>query len=228
MICLKNAFALIVALPFFLVAPVSYASPDCPAKISIVEKGVISPLIAKPLGQVYAELGCPLRLDPVPGLRGIAMFNNGLVDGEVMRLPKVEKAYKREFVRSATPMFSLSYSLWLHPNRAEKGALPIGYGFGVVWHEDYVKGKNVRKFHQAADQIRAYNAGFLSGILIADLSVFKLAAKGGIKPIPVRGEVVHSSPMYHYLGAEFSPFMDRFSKRIKADNPFNSVVNMPK
>lgn len=214
------------ALIIFLAPTLALADFECPKKMAIIEKGVISPAVGDVMKAVYLKLGCPVTFEAVPGLRGIQWFNSHEVDGELMRLPAAEASYERKFVRSSTPLFSLTYSLWLRPGQATKRTLPIGYSLGVIWHNEYVKGKRATKFHNPDAMIEAYNAGRISGMLIADLSAVNLADEGLISPRPEKSDVVARSPMYHYLGTEFSPFMARFSALVKAEDPFSLITKM--
>ncbi len=142
-----------------------------------------------------------------------------------MRLEKAEKSYVRPFVRSSVPLFLLGSSLWQHPDQ-DKESLPIGYTLGVVWQEDYMKGKRGLKFNNANELLDAYNAGRLSGILIADLSVFKLVKEKKLYPRPIKKQTISTAPLYHYLGAEYAPFMDRLSNLLKSKNHFSEIQQM--
>ncbi|WP_419904297.1 hypothetical protein [Kiloniella sp.] len=196
---------------------------DCPATLATIDKGSLSLLVVKTLGEIYQELGCRVRFMPYPGRRGIASFNNKQVNGEVMRIEKVERAYKRDFVRSSVPLMMLNSSLWQHPDSLAKADLPIGYTLGIIWQENYIKNKRGRKFSNAQELFRAYNSGELSGFLSADITVKIQVENGEIIPRPIQKQTVISAPLYHYLGQEFTPFMKRFSDLLQREDRFGYI-----
>ena len=202
------------------------ATANCPASVATIDKGILSPIVSKIMSNLYKELGCQMELLPLPGRRGILSFNAGQVDGEVIRLAKAEAAYKRKFVRSSEPLYNLTFSLWSHPEASLQGALPIGYTLGVLWQEDYMTGKRGRRFHSADKLFTEYNAGRLSGFLAADISVVQLIESGKIVPAPKKVITILTAPMYHYLGREFSPFMDRLTALIKVRNSFSAITEL--
>ena len=218
-----------VFLVFILTASAnSRMAPECPKTIATVAKGILSPIVAKTMKVLYGKLDCQVELVPLPGRRGILQFNAKRVDGEVMRLEKAEATYHRKFVRSSTPLYSLTFSLWRHPGGGDKPDMPIGYTMGVIWQEDYMKDKAGRRFQDAASLFEAYNAGKLSGFLAADISVRQLINDGKLSVSPVKGNTVLAAPMFHYLGKEFAPFMEKLSSLIQAQNPFAYVSEMQK
>ena len=200
----------------------------CPKTIAAIDQGVISPVVAKTLSSLYQELGCSPTVLPLPGRRGIASFNSGAVDGEVMRLEGVESSYTKAFIRSDQPMFSLSNSLWRHPNQNAKGMLKIGYILGVVWQENYMRDKldKGERFHNGESLLKAYNSGRLAGFLMADVSVKKVVKEGAISPKPVKEKVILAAPMYHYLAKEFAPFMKALTAKIAQKKPFSYIAEM--
>ncbi len=204
----------------------SQISPDCPKTIATISKGILSPIVAKTMKELYRELDCQVELVALPGRRGIHYFNAKRVDGEVMRLEKAEATYYRKFVRSLSPLYSLTFSLWRNPNGGERADMPIGYTIGVIWQEDYMKDKTGRRFHDATSLFEAYNDGKISGFLAADISVRQLIDNGQLPNRPVKEKTVLAAPMYHYLGKEYSPFMERLSALIESRNPFAYVSSM--
>lgn len=200
--------------------------PECPKSIATIAKGILSPIVARTMKELYGELDCPVQFVALPGRRGIHYFNAKRVDGEVMRLEKAEATYYRKFVRSSTPLYSLTFSLWRHPNGGEKPGMPIGYTMGVIWQEDYMKNKTGRRFHDAAGLFEAYNEGKLSGFLAADISVRQLIDNGTLNVRPEKQKTVLAAPMFHYLGKEFAPFMEKMNALILARNPFAYVSEM--
>ena len=202
---LLTVFAACLAVP-------SQAATKCPKSIAIVDDDFLSDKISKSVPNSYRKFGCDPEFVPVPGRRGIAMFNNGDVDGELMRIEKITPDYSRKFVRSTTPILTVKMALWGHPDVMARGELPTGYLHGIVWHERYVA-KNpqlkVKKFYSRNSLFEAYNEGRLSGFIETDGILDKL------KPAPVQKVLLNSFDLYHYLGIEFSEAMTKFSANYK-------------
>ncbi|WP_419904742.1 hypothetical protein [Kiloniella sp.] len=142
---------------------------DCPATLATVNNGFLSIMIGKTIQEIYKKLNCRVTLHEVPGRRGIALFNIGQVNGEVMRLDKVEPHYSREFVRSKVKLLEVKSSLWGRPDMKSEEEMLVGYTFGVIWQENYVEGKRARKFNNNEELFAAYSSGEISNFLAAIL-----------------------------------------------------------
>ncbi len=103
----------------FFTSSVAYSEEvksNCPRKIASISESVIADTGARILKEVYKALGCDIIVEALPGRRALAAFNNASLDGELYRLRIAESKYKRTFVRSDTPIFTVNHSLWRHPN----------------------------------------------------------------------------------------------------------------
>ena len=150
-----------------------------------------------------------------------------MVDGEVYRLQIAEPLYTRAFSRSSHPLFELTSSLWLHPVSSGVRKPPIGYILGIVWMEERMKGQEGKAYHSEAEMYGAYNKGHLSGFLATDASVRNMIAEGKFIVPPKHGKTEHQVPLFHYLGKEFSPFMEKLSAALKTQ-PFRHLSSSGK
>ena len=191
----------------------------CPQVLSTIDKGVLSLSIGRTVSKLYQELGCPVRMEALPGRRGITHFNNHLVDGELIRLEKAETSYTRAFVRSGVPLYVLTSSLWHHPDGDKINRLPIGYTLGILWQEEYMKGNRGRRFSNVEELFFAYNSGQLAGFLSNDMAVLSGVDASKVTPRPVKVKTILTLPLYHYLGREFTPFMEKLSDLVAAQGP---------
>ena len=189
-----------------------HTGENCPGTIAIIADDVVSNNVAADLEKKYAAIGCKPEFVPYPGKRGINMFNNRMVDGELIRIRDIDKAYKRPFVRSSVPVYSVNMALWSHPDQERKKGLPFGYVHGIVWQERYIA-KNpdlpVMKYYSRNDMFEAYNMGRLAGVIENDETISDLS------PLPQQTALINSLDLYHYLGGEFEDSMKKLSKEIR-------------
>ncbi|WP_156176798.1 hypothetical protein [Kiloniella spongiae] len=208
------------------ISSVSFAEEkkdDCPGKISSIGESVLADTGERILKGVYKALGCEVVVEALPGRRALAAFNNSSVDGELYRLRIAENKYKRPFVRSETPIFTVRNSLWTHPNNDLATKLPIGYVRGILWQEKYMDGRRGKIFNSVEDVFLAFDHGEVGAFLSADFSVSSYQAEKGFQTEPSRAEKINTASLYHYLGAEFTPFMKRFSKFISDHSSFSEM-----
>ncbi|MEH6472630.1 MAG: hypothetical protein V7752_15405 [Halopseudomonas sp.] len=210
-------FFLALLLPLESVAdePVS-----CPETLAVIQDDTLVAVTLEAFKKLYLQLGCSPKLSELPGRRGVVYFNKHLVDGEFFRLSRVEASYTRAFVRSATPLFQLSNSLWLHPDPTVRERYPIGYILGVIWQEQYMKDRDGASFASAIEMFNAYRRGHIAGFLASDNSVTTLVAKGDLLPAPILEKNLLRAPVYHYLGSEHTEFMAKVSELLAQENPF--------
>ncbi len=199
---------------------------DCPATLATVNNGFLSDTVGERIKEIYKDLNCRVMLVQVPGRRGIALFNIGQVNGEVMRLDKVEPLYSRNFIRSKVKLLDVHSSLWVHPDMIHSTEIPVGYTFGVIWQEKYVEGRRARKFNDNTELFSAYSSGEITSLLAADITVGRAIRNEQLKPAPIKLKLILSAPLYHYLGSEFSPFMIRFSDYLEKNEPFTEILKL--
>jgi len=221
-------FASSVALTSFV--QTSFAAEtniQCPKKITYVENDPLSQKTIVILQKIYAQLGCPIEAIKLPGRRGPLHFNRGLVDGELYRGIPAEKNYSRAFVRSPVPLLEISNRLWRNPSNTDPKA-PIAYTLGVAWQEKYIASNTAKTgithtpIMYNTEKYEAYAKGRIKRFLSADTNVEDMIEKNilGNTPQPIIEKTIATLPLYHYLGAEFTPFMEKFSALVSQTNPF--------
>lgn len=196
----------------------------CPDSIAAIEANKLTENILPILAEVYEKAGCPLKLTILPGRRGIQYFNSGKVDGEAFRYRIAEEKFERPFVRSEVPLLLVSNSLWRHPDHMHVEKPAIGYAIGVLWQEQFVENKDAKKYRSTSDVMQAYNAGEISAFIAADITVIGMKNNSDLTPPPMRAEVIHEKPLYHYLSSDLTPFMFMLSDEIKKNNPFSPLT----
>jgi hypothetical protein len=221
---------LLIALFFTMISTVfeTVAQPAgyCPKKIAIVQGDPLAIPAKDILRKIYKQMGCNVKILPLPGTRGILHFNKKRVDGELYRLPLAEKAYNREFIRSAHALLKLTYAIWENPASDMSDKKPLGYVRGIKWHEAYIQHNvlNVQKiaqFNTEEKMFEAFARGVLGSFLSEEQTVDLLLKNNKMHILPRLKAVIETKGLYHYLGAEFSDFMTDFSAVIKKDNPFS-------
>jgi len=221
---LPKSFLIILLAAFYIASfsntSLSQEASDCPKSIAVIANNPITLDAGLVIKDIYKKLGCTLELKYFPGRRGIIQFNHKMVDGEVFRLKRAEPLYERGFVSSATPIFSITNSLWMHPNPENIRTKNIGYILGIVWQEQYQPSAPKKAYHGIEKIFEAYNASLLTGFLSTNYNIIKMNKAGLFTPPPALGKTVNTAPVYHYLGKEFTPFMKRFSKYIEENSPF--------
>lgn len=198
----------------------------CPKTLAAISENYLSLTSKKILSAIYESLGCPVEVLDYPGRRGVFSFNSLQVDGEILRFEVVESLYTRRFVRSSRPLFFENGHLWLHPDVSLRETLPIGYLFGIVWHENYMKGRRGKVYNSSDDLLNAYQNGEIGSFLYTDFAMNIRVTAGKIQPVPEKGGRIIHAPFYHYLGAEFTPFMIRLSRYLDEHEPF-SFMEIP-
>ncbi|KKJ75690.1 hypothetical protein WH95_17180 [Kiloniella litopenaei] len=196
---------------------------DCPQKLASISESVLSDTGERLINKIYKALGCDIVVEALPGRRALAAFNNASVDGELYRLKIVEDKYQQPFVRSDTPIFTITNSLWGHPNPSMVSKLPIGYVRGIFWQEKYMDGRRGRIFNSVEEVFKAFGNGEIGSFLSTDFSVSFYKEKHGFKVNPNRLEKINSAALYHYLRGQFAPFMKRFSVYISTHSIFSEV-----
>ncbi len=223
---MKFYLLMVLMIPFFLVPSNVSAQEDikCPDKIAMIPNDILTRVVLQYIQRLYSDLKCQVDFIELPGRRGVKSFNNGYVDGELFRLAIIEPSYKRDFIRSSVPLFYLSNSLWVHADENKRERFPYGYILGVKWQEDFDGYENMRRFSNIEEMFKAYTAGHLAGFLASDFSVKLKISSGELLPEPIVEKKWLEAPFYHYLGAEFAPFMARISGLLNTRGPLQVAV----
>jgi len=199
-------------------------STRCPETVAIIQDNSLVEATLESFKAIYLQLGCKPKFVELPGRRGIMYFNKNLADGEFFRLPLAEVLYSRSFVRSDTPLFYISNTLWLHPDPKVRESLPLGYLLGVVWEEEYMKSRDGMAFYSNIEVYDAYQKGLISGFFDSSYLANTQFDYLDLQPAPVLGKYISKLPLFHYLGVEHAEFMGKVSEVLKTNNPYERVI----
>lgn len=196
-------------------------SYQCPSNIAMLDGDPLSSLALQDIKLIYGELGCAVDFVPLPGRRGLKLFNEGAVDGELFRMHLIEAAYQQPFIRSSIPVVALENALWVRSDLTANADLPYGYILGIKWHEEFIAGpghddgRRYKKYSTEAESFADLAAGKLKGLL-TDQQTITLFRQSARHDLVLEKEIdVGSSHLYHYLHADFSDFMQAFSTVLK-------------
>lgn len=198
---------------------------DCPKQLGSVSNDRLATAVTKVMIDIYEKLGCPIRVETMPGRRGFIAFNEGQVDGEMFRFPVAAQYYSRAFVQSEVPLLEISNSLWAAPGSKLHSDGPTGYVIGLAWQEQYLANTpdETKSGHRDVDDVIShYNMGTFDRFLAEDETIRLAIANGAFAKgqEPVQLEAVKVGALYHFLGAEFAPFMNRLSQYLTDHPPF--------
>lgn len=180
----------------------------CPRRLALLDDNAAGADQAERLKTLYVRIGCPpVTILPLPGRRGLAAFNNGDVDGEVIRLEIIETEYTRPFVRVRIPMTRVEGHFWAR-TAAYAGDLAAGragYILGLAWHEDAHDQYGGVGYHTQTDLLRAYNGGLINGFLMSNASLAQALRDGRLAARPAyAGPPIMTALLYHYLATDFA------------------------
>lgn len=203
-------------------APVSgQADTTCPKRVGYIEKNTLTLLVLPVMQRVYRDLGCETEFLNLPGRRGILAFNEQMIDAEMIRFRVVEDRYLVPFERGKVPLIQLKSYFWKNPALEEDRTIPFGYVKGIIWQENYAKGKPFNAFYNIESMFKAYNEGQIAGFLASGPAIVTAHDKELISPHPVVVELVKESPLYHYVLADYENFIGKFDKYLETNDPFH-------
>lgn len=197
---------------------------DCPDEIATISESVLALAGQKIIHSIYKELGCEIAFEPLPARRAFVAFNQYTVDGELYRLPIIEKNIPGLLcvLMYLSLLLSTHYgdiqSLILYP------VCPLGIYGGILWQEEYMKGRRAKIFNSFEDLLTAFNNEEVGSFLSADFSISFYQNQKGFKVRPIKSKEIGKADLYHYLGAEFEPFMKRFSNFLVENPTFSEMI----
>jgi len=218
---------LLIILFFTLFMNNNVSASYCPKKITAFENGIAAKAYSKILLEIYQHLGCSAEIVFLPPKRGIVEFNKGKVDGELYRLAITETKYKTPFVRSGVPLYQYRAGVWRNPSLHEHHGKPLGYVRGLTWQVKYIESHpEIRavEFDSPGNVLDAYQRGAISGFLSGEPMMHPKLANHEIFPTPILDKVLIDKPIYHYLHADYTPFMRDFSAKVEKNNFFKNVA----
>ncbi|WP_417804208.1 hypothetical protein [Thalassospira lucentensis] len=225
----KRCLGAIITLLICPTIAAAQTADDCPSTLASVSNDIDINPAPQIFTEIYEKLGCQVEIVELPTRRSVYAFNHSTVDGELLRREIVERFYTRPLVRSETPVYTFANSLWVAPARAPDPNAPIGYVLGAVWQEGYIKDRNLTglSFRNIGEMFDKFSNGEISRFIAADSTVHQAIAAGVFHKgvYPTKLEALQSGKLYHYLGAEFAPFMQRFSAFIATNETFPDLSN---
>lgn len=213
---------------FWILSSIVQAAAYCPDSVGQIENSKLTDAAQKVFSKIYAELGCSTPFISLPGKRLLHSFNQGKIKGEALRFPIIEQLYTRNFVRSKIPLITSTNAIWQHPDLEIAKIKPLGTVLGLVWQERYQE-KSIRlglkaiQYHSYQQVFDAYNRGVIGSFLIESSSFNLVKKKTSFTPMPIMGEVINTSKLYHYLAAEYSDFMQDFSALVQKSKAFSDL-----
>lgn len=199
------------------------ANETCPKQVGYIEKNGLTRLLLPIMQEIYQQLDCQTEFVNLPGRRGIIAFNEGRVDAELIRFRLVEDQYQTPFVRSKVPLFQLKNYFWKNPALQDDSKLPFGYVKGLIWQEEYAKGKPFNAFYNIQSMFKAYNAGQIAGFLASGPAIDDARQENLISPPPLAIELVKEASLYHYTASPYQHFVDRFDQYLETHRPFSHM-----
>lgn len=199
------------------------AQEACPKRVGYIEKNALTRLALPIMQEVYRNLGCETEFVDLPGRRGVLAFNEGTIEAELIRFRLVEDQYLVPFVRGKVPLINLKSYFWKNPAQMDDHRTPFGYVKGLIWQEDYAKGKPFNAFYNTQSMFKAYNAGQIAGFLASGPAIDNAREKKLISPLPIAVELVKEDAIYHYAAAPYQRFMDQFDRYVEDNRPFSHL-----
>jgi len=199
------------------------AAAYCPRQIAVIENQVALQEIEKIIRTIYQDLRCDTHFKHMPAKRGVLAFNNGAVDGELVRLQAIERLYERDVIRS-DPLAPAILGLWGRENSEDK---VLGHVRGIAWQD-----VRLDRFRQAGWRTHAFNkheqmyGAYLRGLIdhFLSIDVFKVEFFARYdNNLAVQKEILLAPQGYHFLGAEYREFMRDFNRYVRNNDPFKGL-----
>jgi polar amino acid transport system substrate-binding protein len=172
------------------------------------------------LKEAYQAIGIDVVYKPIPSARALLMSNSGKIDGELVRIAKINQTF-RNLVRIPVSFISAEQMAWtvkdkniiingwnsLRPYR-------IGFHKGYKAAENGTKWMNVEVVSEAKQAFKMLNLGRID-VAIANkftgLSIIKTFALDNIKMLdpPVQVE-----PLYHFLNKKHKALVPKVAMEL--------------
>ena len=228
---MKQHIKLFFLLVFLLVSLLfSYSSgiTSTTEKTYFISYGLGSPShkIAKnKIKAAYERAGLKAEFIPLPHARSAFSANEGLVDGDVGRVPRIENKYtdlRRVNVKLMDlngVAFTLDPKIETYDERLLK-KYRIGYLRGTLWAESMLAGRDAIAAGDTLSLFEMLIKGRFDIVLISELS-----GQSALHDLGIRGDkvkqlqpVVFTSPLYHYVNKKNVDIIPRLEKALKEIN----------
>lgn len=205
--------------------PAQATSSYCPNNIAVIADARAYEDIVRVFKDVFRDLNCNTEFVAVPAKRGVYLFNQGKVDGELMRLPVIESKYTVPFIRS-DPYFRFKLALW---GAKFTKVTSLGYLRGLAWHEKFVsrfqkQGVSIHVFNSNEKMYRAFLRGRINGFLSAERMMRLFFEKRLLAGQVALKEVLLTPKVSMYLKPEFNEFVSDLNAYLRKNTPFEKLI----
>lgn len=205
-----------------IVAAAALAAIASPAEVcaetlqlSYTEGSTYQEIATPILVKAYKRLGLSVKALPLPGRRALRSSNHGLVDGEVIRLPVIEKDYP-DLIRVPVPVIEISNNGYartaLAPVRTpgDLGRRSVGIIRGLIVLENFTEGTRRKMFNNQPEMFLALAEGRVDLILTNQFD----ALKYGDESLQATPEPIQSNQAYHYLHKKHADLVPRIAEAL--------------
>lgn len=179
----------------------------------------------------YQKAGLHAEFIPLPHSRSLISANDGLVDGDVGRIPSVEEKYPN-LMRVDEKLMDLNGAIYtLNPDILEYDdslldMYRIGYVLGVRWPQNKMVGKKATTAPNYKALFEMLLQGRVDLVLATEASADAVMHEMGGRAGQVRAlhPYVFNAPIYHYVHKKNRNIVSRLERAIKELNQKKVLV----
>ncbi len=182
-------------------------------------------LVRDRVKQAYKKAGLKVKFIPLPHNRSLLNANEGIVDGDVGRIPLIEKKLTNlrrinvKVMNFNGSAFTIDPKITLY-NKNQLSNFRVGAVLGVYWSELEMAGlKSIR-----APNVKSLFEMLLQGrvdlVLATETSAESVINELGSRAVKIRklNPVVFSSPFYHYVNKKNADIIPRLEQALNEIN----------
>ena len=182
--------------------------------------GVIAPMSFRVLKEAYAQLGIMAELKVLPGERALHESNNGLTDGEVMRVAGVSKTYTN-LVIVPVPVNKIYWVAVVKDKKIKvktwEDLKPYTLGImkGVKFPENKTKGMKVEPVPTNSNILQKVSSDRNDIGILTKLSALIEINKMDLKELTILEPPLDTTLLYHYLHKSNQDLVPKITKVLK-------------
>ncbi len=196
---------------------------DLPKTITLSQhpKGIVVELSDRIISEAYRRVGVPLKISHLPSKRALVDANEGITDGEIMRIKEINEHYSNlllvpvslvwvdQVVFSKNINFKVDGCESLRPYN-------IGIRIGVISLEECTKGMRVHQVTRIEQLIEMLDLERID-ILVTGSKLFLLGEikKFGFSGMKVLTPHLKRLPLYHFLHKKHRDFVPIITKALR-------------